>query len=71
MTDRTKPAQLAERATVGAGSPRAKKATRSRHRLRLRNLRPEDYEAMRSITGRVYAQMGGQFGGAMSRAANL
>ncbi len=70
MTDRTKHAQLAEGtpgAAVSAGSQRVRKATRSRHRLRLRNLRPEDYEAMRSITGRVYASMGGQFGGAMSR----
>jgi predicted amidohydrolase/GNAT superfamily N-acetyltransferase len=67
MTDRTKHAQLAEGAAPDAGSHRAKKATRSRHRLRLRNLRPDDYESMRSITGRVYAAMGGQFGGAMSR----
>jgi predicted amidohydrolase/GNAT superfamily N-acetyltransferase len=67
MTDRTKHAQLAEGSKVEAGPQHAKKTTRSRHRLRLRNLRPEDYESMRSITGRVYASMGGQFGGAMSR----
>jgi len=67
MRDETKHVQTAEGATVDAGSQRAKKATRSRHRLRLRNLRPDDYDAMRSITGRVYASMGGQFGGAMSK----
>lgn len=46
MAERTKHAQLAEGAE---GSQRTKKATRSRHRLRLRNLRPDDYESMRGM----------------------
>lgn len=67
MTDQTKIARSADRASGDEGGQGARKTTRTRHRLRLRNLRPEDYEAMRSITGRVYASMGGQFGGAMSK----
>ncbi len=67
MTDQTKIARSAEGATADEGARGARKATRTRHRLRLRNLRPDDYDAMRSITGRVYATMGGQFGGAMSK----
>lgn len=69
MGEGTKPARPAARTEAGdaARGPAAKVRGRSQHRLRLRNLRADDYDTLRDITGRVYAQMGGQFGGALSR----